>query len=105
MVIDMGNPSPALRGRGSQKREPACSGFLRLTATYSERSCRWEAPRSTLPDCARLCATRRALQELHGMQEVRGSNPVAPRERPGHGPFWGLGNRLPRFFDRHLTVI
>jgi hypothetical protein len=53
IMISMGVPLPFWEGRGSQKREPTWSGSLRLSATYSERSCRWEAPRSTPSDVDR----------------------------------------------------
>jgi hypothetical protein len=46
-------PQSCPQGDGSQEREPAYSASLRLTATHSDCSRRWEAPRSTVSDVDR----------------------------------------------------
>ena len=61
-------------GAGSQFGEPPCSGWPRLCPTASEHWCRWEAPRSTVPDVDRL-------SDPHGMQEVSGSSPLSSTSR------------------------
>jgi hypothetical protein len=52
-VFDRHGRLPCRPGAGSQFREPPCSGWLRLCRTASGHCCRWEAPRSTMPDVDR----------------------------------------------------